>query len=121
MPCIDLQHNPEQAVIFVLENHSMLSLWNFVIYIFFGVLLTLLIIVLHQQVALDQPLLAQFSSAMGMVWVGLVIASGMLANVGLTQVASMASILPDLARSLWLSVITIKQGLGGSNENEVPL
>lgn len=71
MPYIDLQHNPEQAVIFVLENHSMLSLWNFLIYIFFGVLLTLLIIVLHQQVAPDQPLLAQFSSAMGMVWVGL--------------------------------------------------
>ena len=116
MPYIDLQHNPEQAVKFVLEHHTMLSLWNFVIYILFGFLLAILVIVLHQQLSPVQSLLTQLSSVMGLVWVGLVIASGMLANVGLTRVVDMAHIQPDFAQSLWLSVITTTQGLGGSNE-----
>lgn len=116
MPYIDLQHNPEQAVEFVLEHHAMLSLWNFVIYVLFGFLLAILVIVLHQQLSPVQSLLTQLSSVLGLVWVGLVIASGMLANVGLTRVVDLAHIQPDLVQSLWLSVITTTQGLGGSNE-----
>lgn len=116
MPYIDLQDNPEQAVNYVLEHHAMLSLWNFVIYVLFGVLLATLLIVLHEQLSPVKSLLSQLSSVMGLVWVCLVIASGLLANVGLTRVIELAHVHPEMARSLWLSVITIKHGLGGSNE-----
>ena len=81
MPYIDLQHSPEKAVQYVLEHHAMLSLWNFVIYVLFGVSLAILVIVLHWQLSPVQSLLTQPGSVMGLVWVSLVIASGMLASV----------------------------------------
>lgn len=116
MPYIDLQDHPEQAVNYVLEHHGLLSLWNFVIYVLFGVLLATLVIVLNQQLSPVQSLLSQLSSVMGLIWICLVMASGLLANVGLTRVIELAHVQPEMARSLWLSVITIKHGLGGSNE-----
>ena len=116
MPYIELQQNPQEAVEFVLENHAMLSIWHFVIYVLFGVLFAILVIVLHRQFSPVPTLLTQLASVMGLVWVSLVIASGMLANVGLMQVVNMASAQPDLAPSLWLAVVTVTQGLGGSNE-----
>ena len=116
LPYIDLQHNPEEAVTFVLDNHAMLSVWNFVIYVLFGVLLAIVVIVLHWQFSANQSLLTRLGALMGLVWVVLVIASGMLANVGLMKVVELAEVRPDLAPPLWLSVVTVTQGLGGSNE-----
>ena len=115
-PYIEQKDNPAVAVKFVLENHGILSLWNFVIYIVFGVLLTILIIALYRRLPPVNSVISQLALVFGAVWVTMVIGSGMIANLGLTRVVEMANAHPSLAQSLWLSVITIKEGLGGSNE-----
>jgi len=116
MPYIEQKGNPAVAVQFVLENYAMLSLWNFVIYIVFGVFLAALIIALYRRLSPVNPALSQLAAVLGVVWVTLVIGSGMIANLGLTRVVEMAKTQPSLAPSLWLFVFTIKEGLGGSNE-----
>ncbi|MBX2838829.1 MAG: DUF4386 domain-containing protein [Gammaproteobacteria bacterium] len=116
MPYIDLHSNPEEAVKFVRAHQTLLSIWNFVIYILFGVLLTVLGIALHHKLSPVNHFQSQLSAAIGLVWVVLVIGSGMLANVGLTRVTGLASVHPEMAHSLWLTIITVKEGLGGGNE-----
>lgn len=116
MPYIDLQSKPEEAVKFVCVHHTLLSIWNFVIYILFGVLLTVLGIALYHRLSPVNPFLSQLGTAFGLVWVASVIGSGMLANVGLTRVTELAPVHPEMAHSLWLTIITIKEGLGGGNE-----
>ncbi len=116
MPYIELQFNPEQAVEFVILNHTLISVWNFIIYILFGVLLAVLVIELHRELSPVDPFLSHLAAVFGIVWITLVIGSGMLANHGLSSVVHMASEQPAMAQSLWVSIMTIKEGLGGSNE-----
>ena len=52
----------------------------------------------------------------GVIWVGLVIASGMIANIGLAAVIKLSVNEPEQAMSLWLTVNIIVEGLGGGNE-----
>lgn len=116
MPYIEQKDNPAVAVKFVLENHGILSLWNFVIYIVFGVSLTILIIALYRRLPPANSVISQLALMFGFVWVTMVIGSGMIANLGLARVVEIMKTQPSLAPSLWLSVFTIKEGLGGSNE-----
>ena len=51
-----------------------------------------------------------------MIWVGLVIASGMIINIGLKSVIDTGIKDPESAMQIWSSVSIISEGLGGGNE-----
>ena len=53
------------------------------------------------------PLLSQLASMFGVVWVGLVIASGMIANIGLATVIEMAANEPEQAMSVWCTIYAV--------------
>lgn len=116
MPYIELKENPALAVQFVLENHTLLSLWNFVIYILFAVFLTVLVVALYQKLLPLNRVISQLAAVFGIVWITLVFGSGMVTSLGLTRVVEIAASHPSMAPSLWLAVITLAEGLGGSNE-----
>lgn len=52
-------------------------------YVIFGVFLAVLVLALHERLKIKAPALSQISSVFGLVWVGLIIATGMIANIGL--------------------------------------
>lgn len=116
MPYMAFRNDPALAVQFAVDNHGVLSVWNLVIYLVFGVLLTVLVLDLHGRLCAQCAKLSQLAAAFGLVWVGLVLASGMVANVGLSRVVETAAIDEVHAQSLWLSMNTIQEGLGGGNE-----
>jgi len=62
LPYISMHQNPDQAVKFILKNHTLLSFWNFVIYILFGALLTVLIVALHHRLLGSESVLSQLST-----------------------------------------------------------
>jgi hypothetical protein len=64
----------------------------------------------------DVPNLSIIASAFGIIWVGLVIASGMIANIGLNSVIEIGIEEPQKAISIWTSVGIVSEGLGGGNE-----
>jgi hypothetical protein len=108
--------DPVQEVGFLADNQAILYLWNQIIYVVFGVFLVVLSLALHERLKDGSPALAQTATAFGLIWAGLVIASGMVFNIGLKNAVELYSTDPALAASVWLPVTVIQDGLGGGNE-----
>jgi len=115
-PYIENQDNMTVALEFVVENHHVLYVWNSVIYLLFGVCLVVLVLALDQRLKTGFSVLRQIATIFGLIWSGLVIASGMVANVGIAKVVDLAPNEPELASHLLLTINTIVNGLGGGNE-----
>jgi Domain of unknown function (DUF4386) len=62
------------------------------------------------------PAMAQTATAFGLIWAGLVIASGMVANISLGTVVDLYGKDPAQAASVWLALSSVEEGLGGGNE-----
>ncbi|MCW8878406.1 MAG: DUF4386 domain-containing protein [Kangiellaceae bacterium] len=106
----------EQKLLYLIENQVILHIAHFVLYILFGIILLVLVLAIHERLHKHANLLSKMAAAFGLIWVGLVIASGMIANIGLNEVIELAVLEPEQARPVWLSVNTIVEGLGGGNE-----
>ena len=101
---------------FITENQTMLSVINLVMYVVFGIFLAVLVLALHHRLKENALILSQFASIFGVIWVGLVIASGMIANIGLAAVIKLSVKDPEQAMTVWLTINVIVEGLGGGNE-----
>ena len=101
---------------FLSENHLILSVANLISYVLFGILLAVLVLAIHQRLKNYSPIFSKLASAFGIIWVGLVIASGMIANIGLNAVIANGVKEPENAMLVWSSVGIISEGLGGGNE-----
>ncbi len=105
-----------QQVAFLADNQVASYIANLLIYVFFGVVLVVLVLALHARFKNDSPAIMQTATAFGLIWAGLVIASGMIANIGNSTVVALFSENQDQAVSLWLAIITVQEALGGGNE-----
>jgi len=105
-----------QKLSFLADNQLMLSVVNLVMYVAFGVFLAVLVLALHHRFKNGALVLSQLGAVFGVIWVGLVIASGMIANIGLAAVIKLSVNEPGQAMTLWLTVNIIVEGLGGGNE-----
>jgi hypothetical protein len=105
-----------QKLAFLTEKQSLLFFSNLLAYVIFGILLAVLVLALHERLKNAAATLTQLASIFGVLWVGLVIASGMLANIGLDAILKLSLTEPEQTRALWLSVTTITGALGGGNE-----
>jgi len=101
---------------FLSDNHLSLSIFNGLIYILFGILLAVLVLAIHQRLESYSPILSKLASALGIIWTALVIASGMISNIGLNSVIEMGTKEPENAMLVWSSISIITEGLGGGNE-----
>jgi hypothetical protein len=97
-------------------NESSLSAMYLLIYVVFGVVLVALVLTLHERLAAGAPLLMRATTAFGLIWAGLVIASGMVATLATGVVADLYSTDPTQATTVWLAVSPVIDGLGGGNE-----
>ncbi len=68
---------------------------------FFGILLVVLIVALHERIKAKAGVLMQIASSFGLIWAGLVIASGTIASVGLDAVAKLHAQDAALATTAW--------------------
>jgi len=105
-----------QKLSFLVDNQLMLSVVNLVMYVAFGVFLAVLVLALYHRFKNRALVISQLAVVFGVIWVGLVIASGMIANIGLAAVIKLSVNEPEQAMSLWLTVNIIVEGLGGGNE-----
>lgn len=101
---------------FLSDNHLTLSILNLVTYVLFGILLAVLVLAIYQRLKHNSPIFSKLASTFGIIWVGLVIASGMIANIGLNSVIAIGIKEPENAMLVWSSVNIISEGLGGGNE-----
>lgn len=105
-----------QKLSFLTNNQVILSIVNLAMYVVFGLFLAVLVLALHQRMKNQAPVLSQLASIFGIIWVGLVIASGMIANIGMVAVIDLYAKNSDQAMTLWVVINTIVEGIGGGNE-----
>ncbi len=108
--------NSSEELAFLSGNQLILSVMNLVIYVLFGAFLVILVLALHERLKVSSPTLSKISTVFGLVWVGLVIASGMIANIGLNFVVELGAKDPDQAMLIWSIIGIVTEGLGGGNE-----
>ncbi len=115
---LEFPENPTttQKLTFLSDNQLILSVMNLAIYVLFGILLAVIVMALHERLKRQSPAISQIASIFGYIWVCLVIASGMINNTGLASVLSIATEEPERAITVWLTISSITEGLGGGNE-----
>lgn len=107
-PAVQLAH--------ILGMVGLFKAWHVLIYVMFGAVFVVLVTALHEKLAAGTPPLMTVASAFGLIWAGLVIASGMIANVGLGTVARMHALDPQQATLAWQTLGAVQDGLGGGVE-----
>ncbi len=105
-----------QKLEFILERQSLFVFWNIVIYLVFGIALVILAVVLHRLLQPLDPLVVSIATPFGLIWAGLVIASGMVANVGLAWVAKAYESGAEAASQTWTVLGIVQDGIGGGVE-----
>ena len=107
--------DPGQFVAFLVDNQTIMYIWNLNIFIG-GVFLVFLALALYERLKTRSPLMVQTATAFGLIWAILGIASGMLAIYALDVVVDLFSKDPTQAASLWLVLDSVVNGLGGEFE-----
>lgn len=105
-----------QKLYYLTNNHNILSIVNLTMYILFGVLLSVLVLAIHQRLITKSPTLTQMASIFGIIWVALIIATGMLSTIGLTTVIELSHQNSEQAMTVWITINTIIESIGGGNE-----
>jgi Domain of unknown function (DUF4386) len=111
-----LDADPDQYVAFLVDNLILMHIWHLIIYLVAGVFLVVLALALHERIEADSPAMAQTATAFGLIWAGLVIASGMLMINDAGVVAEIYDKDPAQAASVWLALSAVEEGLGGAIE-----
>ncbi|MBH9552320.1 DUF4386 family protein [Inhella gelatinilytica] len=85
-------------------------------FIVFGIALAALVLAVHDRLSPEAPQLMRAASMFGVIWVTLVMAAGMIANVGLMTTVDRLSGDPERALTLFSTLNHVVEGLGGGNE-----
>ncbi|WP_305966185.1 hypothetical protein [Marinobacter salsuginis] len=101
-------------LIYLQEHSSFLYTWYFVIYLVFG--FALLTMQFGLSALLPGTALSRAAALVAFLWVGLVIAAGLVATVGHDMVITLADVHPELAPQAFVSLHLVINGLGGGNE-----
>lgn len=104
---------PAQAVEFLVNNQVPLYVWNIIITIIFGIAIVPLALAMRDH--LDGPL-SRIAAVFGLIWSGVIIATGMITNIGIGTVAHLNETSPQTAATVWSALDAVQNGLGGGNE-----
>jgi hypothetical protein len=105
-----------QRVAILADNQAVASVGYLVPFVVWGLLQVVLALALYDRLKARAPAVAQTATAIGLIWAGLVIASGLVANVGIAAVVALYAHDPAQAGSAWQAIETVVLGLGGGNE-----
>lgn len=103
-------------IAFLEANRGLMTTFNFVIYVAFGVALVVLALALHRFTRQASPAVADTALAFAIIWATLVIAAGMVANIGIGVLVDFNARAPADVALIWPAYAFITNGLGGGNE-----
>lgn len=103
-------------IAFLAANRTLMTVFNLVIYIAFGAVLVVLALALHRRTRLGSPAVSDAALAFALIWATLVIAAGMIANIGIGILVELHARAPADAALLWPAYTFVTNGLGGGNE-----
>ena len=104
-----------QKVALLVEKQIVIFSTNLLMYVFFGVFLIVLSLALYELLKSGAPALMQVATVIGIIWAGSLIASGMVANAGITPVVALYPKDPVQAAWTWQGIESVANGLGNGN------
>lgn len=107
--------DPAQKVALNVDQQMVVFATNLLMYVIFGFALIVLALALHDRLQAGAPALMQAATALGIIWAGSLIASGMVANAGLAAVVALYARDPAQAALLWQGIEAVASGLGNGN------
>ncbi len=107
--------DPMQKVDLLVEMQAVTFATNLLMYVFFGVFLVVLSLALFDRLKSGAPALMQAATAIGIIWAGSLVASGMVANAGIAPVVALYAVDPAQAALTWQGIEIVAGGLGNTN------
>jgi hypothetical protein len=107
--------DPAQKVALNIEKQMAIFSTNLLMYVFFGFALIVLSLALYERMKSGAPVLMQVAVAIGIIWAGSLIASGMVANAGLATIVTLYAKDPTQAVLVFQGVEAVANGLGNAN------
>jgi hypothetical protein len=88
---------------------------NLFIYVVAGIFLVVLAFAVYERLEAGSRALLQTTTAFGLMWAAVVIAAGMVCNIGLRTVVDLHGKDPAQAATVWLATNSVHEGLEGGN------
>ena len=107
--------DPAQKVVMIIEKQAVVFSTNLLMYVIFGFALIVLSLALYDRVKSEAPALMQVATAIGIIWAGSLIVSGMVANAGLAMMIPLYAKDPAQAALTWQGIEAVANGLGNAN------
>jgi hypothetical protein len=107
--------DPGQKVALLVEKQMVIFLTNLLMYVFFGIFLIVLSLALYERLKNGTHAIMQAATALGIIWAGSLIASGMVSNAGMATVVTLYTKDPAQAALTWLGIESVASGLGNGN------
>jgi len=107
--------DPAQKVALLIEKQMVIFSTNLLMYVFFGVFLIVLSLALYDRLKSGAPAIMQVATAIGIIWAGSLIASGMVSNAGISPVIALYAKDPAQAALTWQVIESVASGLGNGN------
>lgn len=104
-----------QKVSVNVANQSVVFSTNLLMYVFFGFFLIVLLLALYDRLKSGAPAMMKVAAAIGIIWAGSLIASGMVANAGLAAIVPLYAKDPAQAALTWQEIEVVTGGLGNAN------
>ncbi len=107
--------DPAQKVALNVDKQLVIFSTNLLMYVFFGFFLIILSLALYDRLKSGAPAIMQAATAIGIIWAGSLIASGMVANAGLAMIVPLYAQDPAQAALTWQTIEAVAHGLGDAN------
>jgi len=107
--------DPAKRVSLLVEQQMVIFSTNLLMYVFFGVVLVVLALALHDRLKSGSPAIMQVATVIGIIWAGSLIASGMVLSAGIAPVIALYATDPAQAALSWQVFEGVASGLGNGN------
>ena len=106
----------QEKLEYLLASKELYQMTITVIYILFGIFLVPLVLAIYERLKVFTEPLAKLITVLGIIWSVLVIASGMISNIGIESAQNLFDKDPVQATLFWTTIDTIHMAIGGGNE-----
>lgn len=104
-----------QKVTLLVEKQTVIFGTNLLMHVFFGIFLVVLSLALYERLKSGMTAVMQVATAIGIIWAGSLIASGMISNAGIAPTLALNAKDPAQAALFWQGIETVSSGLGNGN------
>ena len=106
---------PAQKVALLVDKPVVMYLTNLFMYVLFGIVLVVLALALYERLQAGSSATIRMATAIGVIWAGMLIASGMVANAGIAPIIALYGKDPAQAALAWVPIESVTNGLGSAN------